>query len=970
MKVLGNIFLFLLCSVSLFSQQTMSVSGTLLEKENNEPVVGGSIELLQPKDSTYVAGTISSMKGNFTLKDLSPGNYILKMTCIGLEPLFKNISLSTNKSSVQLGNLYMETNTILLSEMIVEGKRPEIVVKNDTLEYDAGSFKTEENAVLEELLKKLPGVEVDNSGKITAGGKEVKKVLVDGKEFFSDDPQIASKNLPVEMIDKLQVVDRKSEMARMTGFDDGEEETVINLTIRPGMAKGTMGNILAGIGSNVPEEHDLRYQGGAFLNHMQDKDRYTLMLGANNNNNMGAADLGLNQFGGMRMRSGSGGVTETQNAMFNINKEFSSKLNLNGDIRFNRQDRNSIQKSQETTLSESLAQLDNTYTVTDYTSNSFSSNIFLEWKPDTLNTLNFRPNFRYNNSHSREYEEAARSDYNTGEAIYDSESYSKNKGNGISVGGTLDYAHKFQNKPGRVISLNLQGNYNNNKSQEITISETNKYIYNPQIPNSLNQHYFVKNNTNNYLGTVSFVEPIGRNNFIQLLYRYSYSDTKNINSTYDLEDEDGNIPSYGVPADFAILNDSLSKSTIRNATEQRIGLSFKAAREKYNYTIGINVDPSKSINETWQPKSDGSIIYPYIYNSDLANLRGDSLISSVEQDVVNISPTINFNYLFGSRTNLRIRYEGKTNQPSANQLRDFTDYSRPTNITKGNPNLKPGYSNTFDARFQKYVPETQLMYNIFLRGAFSFNDITSVTQMQDDGIRVTTYENVNGNWNTNLMGMFNTPLKNKKFSVSNFMRAGYQNKNSFVNDMDNNMKNFTIGDNLSFNYRSDLFDVGLTGTFNYSDITYSARPQNNQRVYSYGGGINTTWYLPYNWTIASDINIVDRRGYAEGYNIAEAIWNASISKQVFNKSFGSGSLKLQIYDILQDRNNITSNYTTNGFSSIESNSIPSYFMCSFIYTFTSFPKSSAQNSFDMGPGSPGERRGFGGPPPGGGGRPF
>jgi len=962
MKVFGNIFLFLICSLSVFSQQKISISGTLLEKANNEPIIAGSIELLSSKDSSLVKGAISSIEGTFSMNNLSSGDYVLKITYLGFRPILKNLELRNNRPSVQLGQLYMETDAILLKETVVDGKRPEVIVKNDTLEYDAGSFKTEENAVLEELLKKLPGVEVDKDGKITAGGKEVKKILVEGKEFFSDDPQIASRNLPAEMIEKLQVVDRKSEMSQMTGFDDGEEETVINLTVRPGMAKGTMGNVLAGAGANVPEEHDLRYQGGAFINHMYGKDRYTLMLGANNNNNMGAADLGASQFGGMRMRFGGGGVTESQNMMFNINKEFSSTLNLNGDIRFNGQDRNSIRKSQQATISEILSQLDDTYTNNNYNSNNISSNFFLEWKPDTLNTLYFRPNFRYNNSRSDEYEEASRSDYNTMNPIYDSESHSKNKGNGTGFGGTLDYARKFESKPGRVASLNVRGNFNKNNSQEVSTTETQKYVVNPWIPDNLNQNLEVKNNTKNYRATFSYVEPIGRNNFIQVLYRYSYSDTKSLNNTYDLENADGTIPPYGYDPDYAILNDSLSRSTARNATEQRIGLSFKASREKYNYTIGLNMDPSRSTNETWQPKTNGTVIYPYEYNSHLAVIRGDSLVSSIEQNVVNFSPVVYFNYLFGQRTNLRINYEGRTNQPSANQLRDFVDMSRPTDLVKGNPNLKPGYSNSFSARFQKYVPETQLMYNFNLQGSFSFNDITSVTEMQSDGVRLTTYENVNGNWSTNFMGMFNTPLKNKKFSIGDFFRIGYMNRNSYVNAMENNMKNFSVGNNMNFNYRSDLFDIGTFINFNYNDITYSARPDNNQTTYSYGAGLYTTWYLPYNWTVASDFNYTDRKGFAEGYNIAEAIWNASVTKQVFNKSFGTGSLKLQIYDILDDRNNIMASYTTNGFSSVESNSIPSYFMCSFIFKFSSFPAGSNNNQM-MGPGGRG-----GGPMGGGGGR--
>lgn len=964
MKLLGNLCIFLLFSLSVFSQNNYSISGILLDKADEQPLPAGTVELLNPKDSTAVKAVVSNKEGKFSLADISRGNYILRVNYIGYTPFLQDINVTRNQS---LGNLYLSIDNILLDELVVEGKRPEMIVKNDTLEYDAQSFKTEENAVVEDLLKKLPGIEVDTDGKITAGGKEVKKFLVQNKEFFSDDPKIASKNLPADMVEKVQVIDRKSEMARMTGFDDGEEETVINLTVRPGMMQGTMGNALLGGGANATSDHDGRYQGGAFINHMQETDRYTLMLNGNNNNNMGASDLGANQFGGMRMRmGGGGGITEAKNAMFNLSKEFSSALMLDGGIRYNNMDRHSINKTEQATLSEKVSQLDKTAGENNYLSNSFSANFRLEWKPDTLNTLIFRPNFSYNKSHSDEIESSNRYDYNTLDPIYESNSVSYSKGRGFSFGGSLNYAHKFSSKLGRVFSLSANGNFNDNISREVTTTETKKYIETPQIPSNLSQQSQTDNNTNNFGGTISFVEPIGRNNFLQLSYRLSYNDTKSINNTFDLEDKEGNIPPAEYLPDYAILNDSLSRSTVRNSLEQRIGLSFKAVRAKYNYTIGLNLDPSSSVNETWQPRTGGSVVYPYVYDSYLAYLRGDTLISSIEQNVVNFSPMLDFRYNFGQRTNLRLSYEGRTNQPSANQLRDYIDQSRPTNITQGNPNLKPGYSNNIRAEFQKYIPETQFMYNFRLNGGFSVNDITQVTELLEGGVRLTTYENVNGNWNANLNAGFNTPLRNKKFTISNFGNASFRKTNSFVNTEKNIGKNFSIRDFLRFNYRSELFDIGVNASITYNHVTYSARPDNNRNTYDYGFGGETTWYLPYKWTISSDINWTDRTGYGEGYNISEVMWNASVTKQLFNKKFGTGSLKLQIYDILQDRSNISFNTTTNGYRTSETNSIPSYFMCSFIYKFTYFPKSSFASEEDMMPRRMGRGggRGPGGPPPG------
>ena len=949
MKFAGTFLFLLFCSVSLFGQNDLSLSGTVLDKTDNQPIVAGSIELLNAKDSVFVKGAVSSADGLFSFKNVTAGNYILRITYIGYLTFTQNVRLN---SSINIGTIYLNTNDILLQETVVVGRRPDVIVRNDTIEYDAGAYKVTENAVIEDLLKKMPGIEVDKDGKITANGKEVKKILLDGKEFFSDDPQIASKNLPAEMVEKLQVVDRKSDMAQMTGFDDGEEETIINLTVRPNMKKGTMGNALVGMGRDLQSDPDSRYQAGAFVNHLQKEDQYTLIAGTNNNNNMGAADLGADQFGDMRVRRGGGGIAETTNFMMRLNKSFSPEVTLNGDVRYTGSERFSTNKSYvETQWSAENTQSDSVFTNNNYRSNSVAANFKLDWKPDTTNTLIFRPNIRYNNSNSEESEWLNRFWLESRNGILETQTDSRTKGEGYGFGGRLDYSHKFA-KPGRVFSTNIRGSYSDSYSWEKSWSEILFQESTANPLSDLNQRDENDNRSDNYRGTVSWVEPLGNGNFLQALYRISYFDTKSINSTYDLYE----------PEHQAIRNDSLSRSTVRNSTEQRIGLSFKAVRKKYNYTIGFNVDPTRSINETWQPSSNNPFIVPY-YDSRLANLMGDTLISSISQNVVNFSPVLNFNYLFGQRTNLRIEYEGETNQPSANQLRNFVDKSRPTAWVAGNPSLKPGYQNRLNARFNKYVPETQLMYNLNWTGRFSVNDIASVTQMLDGGIRQTTYQNINGNWNMQLRGMFNVPLRNKKFSVGGFAMTEYRNQNSYVNVSKNTMQNFVVRDNFNVNYRSDLFDIGMNTSVNYSNITYSIRPENNQTTSDLRVGGYTAWYLPYGWTVESDINWMQRNGYAAEFNIPETIWNAAITKLLFSKKQGTGSLKLQIYDILQDRNTISASYTTNGFRSTEINSIPSYSMFSFIYKFSAFP-TSGSTSDRRSSGGPGEGGRPQGPPPG------
>ncbi|MDR3340837.1 MAG: outer membrane beta-barrel protein [Candidatus Symbiothrix sp.] len=957
MKLFAHLVIFLFCSLTVLGQKNFSLSGKIMDADNSA-VVAGNVELLAAKDSSFVSGTNSDANGIFSLKELESAKYILRITYLGYKPLLKNITLDGSKIETYLGVLTIEPDAILLREAIVDGKRPEVVVKGDTLEYDATTIKVAENSVVEDLLKKTAGVEVDKDGNITAGGKSVKRVYVNGKEFFNDDPLTATKNLPAEMVEKIQVYERKSDMAQLTGFNDGEEETVINLTVRPGMAQGTMGNAQLGAGSSLDGKNDFRYNGSGFLNQQKDANRLTFIIGGNNNNNMGGADMigggGGGGIGGGAF-GGRSGISKSQNYAANINREFSPALKINGDVRYGIQERYLESTATDmTTISDKDSQLDKTESTSNNSFHNISANMRIDWKPDTLNTFIFRPNVSLRTSDSNSSGLAARYDYNTLDTIYDSYTSSFNDGSTLSFGGSLDFAHKFS-KPGRVFTLTARGNFSDGNTDRISL--TNYTAGDTVFYKDRNQRTFNDNITNNYTFTGSWVEPLGNNFFAQATYRLTHSETESLNSTYDILENDPYLMAT-VLKDTALINLTQSRSTVRNSTNQRIGLNLQMMREKFRLTAGFNVDPSKSVNETFQPLPGqiGMQLFNPADDARLAVIRGDSLVSRVDQNIVNFSPIINFNYTFGQRTNLRVDYEGETNQPSANQLRDILDDSNPTNWNQGNPNLKPGYSNSLRLQFQKYVPETQLMYMLMANGSFSLNDIVSVTKIQPGGIRLTTYENINGNWNSMLMGMFNTPLKDKRFSINNMIMGSYSHSNSYVNELKNLGKSASINDNLRFNYSSDLFYFSINGNINFSNITYTANPESNLKTTNYGLGANTTWYLPKKWTVDSDINWTVRKGYAEEYNIPQTLWNASVTKELFNKKFGTGSIRVQIFDILKNRNSISATTTTNGFSTSQSLVLPSYYMVSLIYRFSAFP--SMDNRNNMFPGgfpSPGGR---------------
>jgi hypothetical protein len=971
MKVFNVIIIALFCTLSAYSQTNLTLSGILVDKANQEPVLSGSVELQRAKDSVYVAGTISNAKGEFSFQNLNSGNYILKVSYIGYLTIFKNISLSQTVPNTRLGKISMEADEILLKEAVVEGKRPEITVKSDTTEYDAASYKTTESAVVEDLLKKLPGVEVDKDGNITAQGKSVTKVFVNNKEFFRDDPQIATKNMPANIVEKVQIYDRKSDMAQMTGFDNGDEETVMNLTLPRGMVEGTIGMVQAGAGNDVQPDidgkKDVRYNENAFVRHQSGNDSYTAIVGLNNTNNMGGADIGGG--GGSGGRGGGGGfgnmsgITRAQNYMLNINKEIKrDTFNINGDIRYRKMDTRVSSYTDQQNFYQNWTQQETIDQKNFNSRNNFNTNLKIDWNPNKQNTFIFRPNISFSQSDRKGTQSDRRMNMKDQSILLNSSSITSSNGNTFGFGGSLDYSFKFP-KAGRVLSVSMSGNYSNNYSPQRNI------IYHPDNPlDSLysNQIEESRSLSNNFKASISYVEPLKHNNFIQLLYSFAYSETESKNSTYDILQ--GILASSTLTAlDTALLVPDQSRTTLRNAYDQRIGLNFKMERAKYNLTLGFNVDPYSAENETYQPSD--SVMIPLGYDGKLPLIKGDTLFSSSPIKVVNISPTVNFRYRFDQRSNLRITYEGESNQPSANQLRggDFQDTNNPIDKTRGNPDLKPSYANNVRVEFSKYIPKNQIMFRLNMGGNYIVNDIISYTMQSDSG-KITTYSNVNGDWNANLRAMINVPLS-KKFSVGNMAMTSLSDANSFIGTENqlqkNKMQSRMFGDNLNLRLQlNDSLYIGATGGINYNKISYTAVSNQNQNLYNYSFGANILWTFLRSWTFDSDLNRTWRSGYAEGYNTAQMIWNAAITKVLFKKQSGSGSIKLQMNDILKDRKNISASQSASSLQFSQSNVIPSYFMASFIYRFSVFPKSSILKESDMAP-----RRRFEGAPggPGGGG---
>lgn len=907
-------------SVAFAQQKGVDVTGKVLEKQTQQGIEQAAVRLLNAKDSSMVGGVATDKNGAFILRNITKGTYILNITYMGFEPYYQNLLITGKSNPVKLGNIDLDDSGVVLAAAVVTGKAAEVVVRNDTTEYNADSFKVAEGSMLEDLLKKMPGVEVDSEGKVTVNGKEIKKIMVDGKEFFSDDPKVASKNLPAKMVDKVQVTDRKSDMAQMTGFDDGEEETILNLTVKPGMKQGWFGNAFAGYGSKD------RYEGNAMVNRFINNDQMTFMGGVNNTNNMGFSDMATSMFsgmrGGLRGANAGSGITTSGNGGLNFSKEFNKKITLGGNIRYSHSDNDAEKNSKEQTfLPGDSVSYSNNSVLSNNKSDNVGVNFRLDWKPDTMTQIYFIPNFSY--SHNSSAQRQMKDTRINTDTLNRSNSESLSNGSGYNMNARLEYSRKLNNK-GRVLSFSLSGGYNDSYNNEVNYSNT-EYLQ-EQRSNLIDQHIRYDNKSFNYRAYLSWVEPLGHNNFLQATYSFSQRNQESLKNAYNQD---------GTSGEYNVLDTAYSKNYRNYYINQRASLSFKAQRAKYNFTLGFNLDPSYSKSE---------------------NFIGDTILSSLKRNVINVSPMLRFNYRFSKQASLRVYYDGQTSQPSMTQMQPVIDNSDPLNIVMGNPDLKPRYTNRLRVDFGEFVPEKQQAIMASINGSYVVNDIVSKTIFDGTtGGRRTTYENVNGNYNFNGRMMMNMPLKNKKFSVSNHMTASYGNTNSFINGEKNLSKTVSAVERARVDFRSTYIDLGLSGNFRYSSTRNSLQGQQDMNIFNYGVGGSTTLYLPYNFKVESDINWSANSGYTEGFEQKEVLWNASLSKSFLKNN--QGTLRFKIYDILQQRSNISRTVTASSITDSEYNTLSSYFMFHFIYRFSIF----------KGGGSEKDMRG-GRPPFGGGGR--
>ncbi len=886
------------------------INGVLVDSQDTTELIEASVRLLMAnKDSTMVKGTTTDMNGVFNIKGVKAGKYLLRFSYLGYNDVIKHVTVGEDGRDVNIGVVKMDPNTIMLKEAVVVGLKSPITVKEDTIEFNADTYKTQANAVVEDLLKRLPGVEVGSDGKITANGKEVKKILIDGKEFFSDDPTVASKNIPAEMINKLQVIDRKSDLARLTGVDDGDDETVINLSVKKGMNNGWFGTVNAGYGT------DDRYAGNVMINHFRDGNQFTILGGGNNVNNLGFGDGASGRF---QRWGGDRGVTTSQYAgiNFNVGSKEDEHFRVGGDIMYSHSDRDTRTRTARQYLLQDSTSYEDANTVARDKGHNLRGDFRVKWEVDSNNTIEFRPNFSFNFNKS---ERGDTSSLVAGDpartAVNRSLSNFFNDGKSYEWGARLIYNHKVASHPGRSQSLMLNYRYSNVREDADTYTD-NTYFLVPEKNQLIDQTANNRRKTHNVTGRISWTEPIGdvkNARFLEFSYRGNYRYTTSDKMVYDNE-RTGVWP--GGTITNAEWNERLSNSFRNTFYNQTFSVGFRQVRKAYNLNVGLSVNSAMSKSK------------------DLINSARDIK----ERWAWSVAPYARFRYKFTDTRNLNFNYFMRANQPSISQLQPVADESNPKNIIIGNPELKPTFNHNINLRFGDFAQGAQRSIMAMMNVDFAQNSIVStVTTDELTGGRITSYTNVGGVWSAMAMNMLSFPFgASKVWYFTSHMFTRYGVSKSVTDGVENRSNTWMINYSPGLAFRNSVFDIELRPRYSFQNTTTSALKSNTRNIHTWGGMFDGTYSAPFGLVISTDLRYSTTSGYSAGYNTDQWIWNGSLAYQFLSEK--QAAVTISVYDILGQRKNIYRNVTGDYIEDVFYNSLGRYGMVTFTYRFNTFKK--------------------------------
>lgn len=922
------IFIVLLfCGYLAQAQNTGAVSGKVVNAKDKKPVDFATIAIKSLKDSSVVASGQTNPDGSFSFKAIAPGKYRIYAAFLGLKTATKDVEVA--KAAVNAGEIAMSDDGVDLKDVNVTATIP-IVVKKDTLEFDAKSIKVRENAVVEDLLQKVPGVEVAKDGSIKAQGETVTKVKVDGKEFFGNDPLLATKNLPADMVDKIQVIDELSEQAQFTGIDDGTRNKILNITTKNGMKHGYFGNSTVGYGSND------RYDASLNVNKFDD-DRQISFIGQFNNVNKqnfgqggglgngfggGGGRGGFGGGGGGNSGGGGGGITTTNAAGLNFADTYKDGTQFQASYFFNKSSADIIQDSHIQNLlgSGTTDVTQNSSNTTDRTNHRF--NFMVDTKIDPSLSIKIQPNVTYT-----ETEGNIATDYTRDFITSLTNGLQRNATTAATPAVTNNLlVRKSFKRRGRTLSLNVNTSINDNdgtnqnyRLDHITTSAGTRDTTTNQL-NNTNSHAI--NNTTRLV----YTEPLNKTLSVEFNYQNGYS---NSDSQRDVYNYNPLTLQYDLVDNF--YSNIYNNRTLTNA----VGFSFTTTEKKYNWNIGVAAQQTNRVNT--------------------------NLTTGLKrtQNFINITPSAQFRYNFSNRKRLFINYRGSTNQPSIDQIQPIPDNTNSQTRYVGNPELKPSFNNQLRINFNNFNIESGRFFFAGLNLTQTFNSIGNTVVPIAGGLQQVSYINVNGVYSGNANATWSLPLMPERKLTLNISGNGSYSRNvNFIapNASTQLVKNITNSYTISNGYKLvtnvDKFDLtgGITGS--YTNSTFSAQQSANTQYYTINPSFNVSYVLPANIRLAMDIDYFRNFGGGDLYNQEYTILNPYISRQFFKNR---ATFKFSVNDALNQNTGISRTTSGTSITDLNYNVLKRYYMFSFTYSLTRIGGRNMSGDMQM-PGQGGEGR--------------
>ena len=917
----------------------LTVSGSVEDSELKEPVIQATVQLFRKRDSTFVGGTVTDLRGTFSVEAPANGIYKLRISSVGYQTIEREVTLRRNQSQ-DVGHLLMAPETTVLQEMVVTGRAAQIVVRKDTLVYNPDAYRTPEGSPIEELIKRIPGAEVDEDGNITINGKVVKKILLDGKEFMLGDVETALKNIPVNIIQNMKFYDQQSDQARITGIEDGNKETVIDFTIKKGMNRGYMTNV--DIAGGTEHRYASRGMGSSFT----DKMRLVLMGNLNNKEENASwwNRRGLNA----RKMLGT-----------NLNYDDGERLKIDASIRWNHRDGDNLNEtSTENFYTESSRTFGNSYSKQLSRSNTWQGNVRFEWKPDTLSNILFRANGNLGSSDGMSNTASATFDDdpyiyagNPLDAVHDPSSavyphlVNHNHGASLSYGENKNTWAMLQfyrrlNARGRNVTLCVEGSLGHNEDRNTSDNEVYLHCVR-NVAGEDSTYYTARYNStpsdnSGYVFSALYSEPLWKGAHLQANYELRYSQNKSDRKTYDFSRMAQN-PFAGVEPEYRDWDPWIGRFDEATMQKEYLDKNLSRYSEYKNYTHNIRLTLRH-----WQEEYDynvGILLQPQ-HSNFIQDYRG--IYVDTIRNVTNITPTVDFHYKFSDQQNIWIHYRGDTRQPDITQLLDIRDDSNPLYITSGNPGLKPQFTNSLNIYYNNYIQKYKRSIVLYGNYRHVRNSISNLVRYNPEtGGSESRPENINGNWNADGGLNFTTALDSAAhWNVGTDMRIRYNNYVSYVAQQqadaaENTTRTLNLWQRVTAGFRNDWIEVTLDGSYNYQHSRNELQPTANLNTWRFSYGGQLMLRFPFGLELSTNIHENSRRGYNDtSMNTNELIWNGQLSKSFLKSK--SLVVALNFYDLLGQQSNYDRWVNASSRTDTRYNSINSYAMLHVRYRLNMF----------------------------------